>query len=223
MLALPKYRGQERLLEICRSLIGRTFGCTIDIDNEEESVNFSDPNIVGSMVETILERKMLSIEDIKKGPPQSKPDFYAQNQEHFLEVKAYLGSPGFDISNISSYIDDMSKPNGVMKHLFQTSYLVFEYGKCGTRWKFLSFHCLSVWSLIGYDNTYPLSVQVKRGMWYNLRPCALSGWKDTKKTPFRFIEGVLSCIRVCPHIKDKDEKTASIRSQFEEISAKYTL
>jgi hypothetical protein len=222
MTTLPKYGGQDRLLEICKSLVGKTFGCTIDID-DEEPVNFSDPNIVGSMVEGILERKMLSVDDIKKGPPNAKPDFYAQNEEHRLEVKAFLGSPSFDISNVSSYVDELSKPGGVMKHLFQTSYLVFEYGKCGSRWKFLSFNYLPVWSLVGYKKTYPVSLQTKRGMWYNFRPCCLTGWKDAKKTPHCFIEGILACIKECPHINSKDEKSQSIREQFDQISMKYAL
>jgi hypothetical protein len=222
MSTIPLYLNTPRLLEVCNSFVGQTLRPVVHFMGRDIPVN--DPNIVGNMFETVAWNSGLKeIGDVEEGPLQEPPDFYVQNREFQLEMKVYRKSPAFDLSNFNSYVNQLCEDGGVMKKLFKTKYLVFEYSSEGEISMIKKFSYLDVWKLVEYDNTNPLTVQVKGGTWYNLRPGAASGWNDAKKTPARFIKGICACIEKCPQILDKEAKIKNIQHQFELISSQYTL
>ena len=45
-------------------------------------------------------------------------------------MKAFLNSPGFDISNCISLMKKISEPGGLIKKLFKTKYIIFECSDC---------------------------------------------------------------------------------------------
>jgi len=222
MSTLPFYHNTPRLLEVCRSFIGQALRPVVHFMGRDIPVN--DPNIVGNMFETVAWNSGLKdIPDLEEGPLQDPPDFFAQNREFQLEMKVFRKSPGFDLSNFNSYINQLCEEGGVMKKLFLTNYLVFEYATEGEVSSIKTFNYLNIWNLVEYDGVHPLTVQVKGGTWYNLRPGAMRGWSDPNKTPQRFINGICACIEACPQMTNKETKIANIRQQFEAISSQYAL
>ena len=223
MSTLPFYHNTPRLLEVCRSFIGQALRLNANFMGHNIPVN--DPNIVGKLFETLAwHAGFKNIEDIEQGPQsQDPPDFFAQNREFQLEMKLFRKSPGFDLSNFNSYINQLCEEGGVMKKLFLTKYIVFEYATEGELSVIKSFFYTDIWKLVEYDGVHPVTAQVKGGTWYNLRPGAVRGWSDSTKTPQRFINGICVCIEACPQMTDKEAKIANIRQQFEAISSQYAL
>ena len=222
MTSLPTYTNLPRLLTVCNSFVNQPLRLTANFMGCDIPV--SDPNVVGNVFETVAWHGGLkNIGDVEEGPLQDPPDFYAQNREFQLEMKVFRGSPGFDLSNFNSYVKQLCEEGGVMKKLFRTNYLVFKYATEGDVSVIKTFHYLSVWNLVEYGGTHPLTVQVKAGTWYNLRPGAASGWTDATKTPARLIDGICACIEACPQISEKEVKISNIRQQFEAISSKYAV
>jgi hypothetical protein len=182
-----------------------------------EEFDVCNINAVGDLLEDVFFRFIhRRLPDFEEGPRQASPDFYGGDKAFHFEQKVFNGSPGFDIANFNSYVDQLAAPNGVQLKLFNTKYLIYEYEVDGTTVKIKAFHYLDVWKLPNYDGKWPMSAQVKRGMWYNLRPGPVSGWNSPEKTPQLFIEKLIESIRVCPHIENKDSKIESIQRQFTE-------
>ncbi len=161
--------------------------------------------------------------DFEEGPKQESPDFFADGKQFQFEQKAFYGSPGFDISNFTSFLHQMSKPGGLEKKLFKTKYLVFEYGLEGDGFVIKNFWMLNIWDLPTYGNKYPISMQAKKGIWCNIRPGVTSGWSDPSKTPAKFLEKLLECIDLCGHLEGKQDLKASILTQMEEAKTRGLL
>jgi predicted metal-dependent hydrolase len=66
-------------------------------------------------------------------------------------------------------------------------------------------------------------MQVKKNMWYNIRPDSVKNWYNKEKTFHKFIEQIIKCIELCPHIEDKKIKITNIKSQYKLLIAKYAL
>lgn len=113
--------------------------------------------------------------------------------------------------------------DGVYKKLFKTKYLVFEYIIINEKIKIIKFHYLNVYNLVGYSGKTPITMQIKKNMWYNIRPESVKKWYCSTKTPQLFIDKIIECINKCPHIEDKTHKITTITTQFENIKLKYTF
>jgi hypothetical protein len=190
-----------------------------------ESVPVDNINIVGDLLEDVFFphlKKNIPDPDFKRGPPNAYPDFHG-GAMFGIEQKVFTGKPGFDVSNFQSYVNQLAAADGVMKKLFRTVYTVYEYEAIAGGVTIKQFHLLNVWNLVGYGGKNPMSVQDKNGMWYNIRPCAASGWDDKEKTPQRFIEAIVDCIRVCGRVSDADSKIKSILDQFAGIQSTYNI
>ena len=73
----------------------------------------------------------------------------------------------------------------------------------------------SIWQLPSYKGKRPLSIQCKRGMWYNLRPGSENDFRCDTKTAQIFIDAICQSIRECPNmISEKEEKINQIKQQF---------
>ncbi len=66
-------------------------------------------------------------------------------------------------------------------------------------------------------------MQIKKNVWYNIRPESVKKWYCLNKTPHMFITNIIECIHKCPHIEDKLNKITSITNQFEKLKSKYTF
>ena len=103
----------QKINLICQSLVG----CEIEIgfniklkNGEKHSGKINNCNIVGDCMENILFPFIKSqISTFEEGPKQASPDFYNRNKKWEYEMKCFSGTPGFDVSNFTSYISQLSE------------------------------------------------------------------------------------------------------------------
>ena len=211
----PSYQNLEALNLMCKSFIGKKIYLTATFNGR--SLPIMNPNLVGDLLEDIFYPFYKeACPDFEEGPKQESPDFFGDNKEFHFEQKAFYKSPGFDISNFTSLVHQISKPGGLVKKLFKTKYLVYEYDLDEGAFVIKNFWMLNIWNLPSYGNTYPISMQVKKNMWYNIRPGTKASWMDTSKTPRMFLDNLIQCIDQYPHLEDKNSLKSLIVTQIEE-------
>lgn len=219
---VQQYANNEILTTICKSFEGQMITLTVTFMGK--SIPICNCNAVGDILEDIFYPVIKDkIDDFEKGPKQSSPDYYGTDKYFEFEQKVYMKYPGFDIGNFTSYINMLCEDGGVYKKLLKTKYLVFEYAIINKQIKIIKFHYLNVYNLVGYSGKTPITMQIKKNMWYNIRPDCVKKWSCTAKTPHLFINNILECIRQCHHIEDKESKITTITNQFESLKLKYTF
>lgn len=210
------------LAALCRSFVGKRITLTANFNGRATPI--ANPNLVGDLLEDIFFPFFKeSFPDFEEGPKQDPPDYFAGGREYFFEQKVFCESPGFDISNFTSFISQISQPGGLMKKVFKTKYLVFEYRVEGSEFVIKNFWLLDIWNLPNYDLKNPISVQIKKGMWYNLRPGSSNSWTSPAKTPQKFFDSLLKCMDQCAHLENKDGLKQSILQQMEEAKTQGLL
>lgn len=213
--ATINYPNLEALDTLCKSFVGKKIHLTASFNGH--SLAIMNPNLVGDLLEDIFYPFYKeACPDFEEGPKQESPDYFGHGKEFQFEQKAFYESPGFDISNFTSLVHQMSKPGGLIKKIFKTKYLVYEYSLEDDAFVIKHFWMLNIWNLPTYGNTYPISMQVKKKMWYNIRPGTKASWTHASKTPHMFLDNLLQCIDQCPHLEDKEMLKSSIVTQMEE-------
>lgn len=219
---IKPYPNTEELIHVCKSFEGQEIVLTATFMNH--IISICNCNAVGDILEDIFYPMIKDkINDFEEGPLQSSPDYYGYNKEYEFEQKVFTKSPGFDIGNFTSYVNMLCEPNGVYKKLFKTKYLIFEYVVNDKKIIILKFHYVNVYHLVGYSGKTPITMQIKKNVWYNIRPDSVKKWYSETKTPQMFIDNIIECIDRCPHIEDKKNKMMSIRNQFNDLKLKYTF
>ena len=71
--------------------------------------------------------------------------------------------------------------------MYKTQYLIFKYNLNDGVITITNFKLCKVWQLINYTGKHPISLQCKKGMWYNIRPCSFNDI-NTNKTPIMFVK-----------------------------------
>lgn len=201
----------------CNSLIGSriSIGFTITLHNDEKhSGEINNCNIIGDCMEDILYPFIHTrIPTFEKGPKQSSPDFYNSKIWEW-ELKCFRNSPGFDISNFNSYISQLE--HNLERKLFKTQYLIFKYKLEDGIVVITDFKLCKVWEIINYTGTYPISLQCKKGMWYNIRPCSFNDMNENKnKTPNVFIRKICEAVEKTPNkVEDRQRTIVAFYTQF---------
>lgn len=181
-------------------------------------------NAVGDILEDVFYPLIKDkIDDFEIGPKQASPDYYGSNKNFEFEQKVFMKQPKFDIGNFTSYVNMLCEDGGVLKKVFNTKYIIFEYVINNENIKIIKFHYLNVYNLVGYSGKNPITMQIKKNVWYNIRPESVKNWYSTQKTPQLFIEKIIECINNCPHIEDKINKINNINNQFEYLKLKYAF
>ena len=71
--------------------------------------------------------------------------------------------------------------------------------------------------MINYTGKYPISLQSKKDMWYNIRPCSFVDMKSDK-TPQMFITQICKAIHETPNkLQDKEKIIEQIQTQFQNL------
>jgi len=222
MEVLPSYPNHDRVIEVCKSLIG--LAITVSASFNGKTIPITNVNAVGDILEEVLFPTFRDELGFRQGPNNAPTDFFGDETDNYrFELKVFIGSPGFDLANFASYIDQLCTKNGVFDKLFRTKYIVFEYAIDNHTIIIKNFHYLNIWQFPCFTASRPLSVQVKRGVWYNIRSGTVRGWSDKTKTSHLFIDKIIESIMMCSQITDKDDKCANIRSQWTDILSKYAL
>ena len=114
---------------------------------------------------------------------QEFPDFYLgdSNDSNLLEIKAFnfCNTPAFDIANFDSYCESvLEKP-----YILDADYLIFGYNMdINGKITIIDIWLEKIWEIAGNSEKYPLKVQEKRGVIYNIRPN--TDFKKYKSSPF---------------------------------------
>jgi hypothetical protein len=138
------------------------------------------------------------IKTIEFGNKQQPPDFWNRDKQYDWELKLFTKHPSFDISNFISYINQLNNENGVEKKLYRTTYIIFKYSMNTNYILIEDFKMCNIWELILYNGKYPISLQNKKNMWYNIRPCSFNNILETK-TQCIFIKQICKAIKECPN------------------------
>ena len=219
---IQQYPNSEILTSVCKSFEGQDISLTVTFMGK--IIPICNCNAVGDILEDVFYPIIKeNLDDFEEGPKQASPDYYGINKHFEFEQKVFMKSPGFDIGNFTSYINMLCQDGGVYKKLFKTKYLVFEYAIINEKIKIVKFHYLNVYNLVGYSGKTPITMQIKKNMWYNIRPESVKKWYCSTKTPKLFIDKIIECINLCPHIEDKMNKITTITTQFESVKLKYTF
>lgn len=216
---IPTDPDTELIRGVCKGLIGSkiTIGFTITLpDGDIHSGESGNCNIVGDCMEDILLPFLKSkVPTLEEGPPQASPDFFNRGKEWEWELKVFKGSANFDISNFNSYVKQLEED---AYRKLKTQYLIFKYSIENQTITITDFKLHNVWDMISYNGKNPISLQNKKGTWYNIRPCSFSQM-GIDKSPSLFIESICKAILECPNPnlnkdKSKDEIIDKIRSQW---------
>jgi len=202
--------------EQCQQLVGTDFVLSVSFDSELlpledcEGLNNAVGSILEQMIFLILKKKLPYIE---RGSKQKSPDYYNRKIYEY-ELKCFEKNAGFDISAYNSYIEQLVLPNGICRKVFNTNYLVFKYNISDCKIRIQTFWMLNIWNLVGYNGKYPISIQNKRGIWYNIRPSSENGWIDCKRTAKMFLDSILKSIELCPNLLNKDNIIKKFHAQM---------
>jgi hypothetical protein len=218
------YPNTETLIKVCKSFEGKQLRVYAEFMGK--NIPITNCNAVGDILENVVYPIIKDeLPDFEEGPPQAPPDYFGMNKTFQFEQKTFMKNPGFDIGNFTSYVNQLCEAGGVYKKLFQTKYLVFEYtiNEKDKTIDIIKFHYLNVYNLVGYSGKYPINMQVKKKMWYNIRPDSVKKWYCPQKTPQLFIDQLIKCIEDCPHLDEKESKIKTISQQFNELKSIYTF
>lgn len=125
---------------------------------------------------------------------QSSPDFWLDVDNHdteWLEIKAFTGSPNFDIANMMSYITEViEKPWKLHSKYLCLKYKMDEESGIVT---VSDVWLKSVWEISCPSSKWAVKVQDKKGVIYNLRPAT---WYSlsTQYPIFQSLEHFLSAL-----------------------------
>jgi type II restriction enzyme len=108
---------------------------------------------------------------VKNAETQDFPDYFLDSRKTCaFEVKCYnlKGSPGFDLANFERYLEAV---DGKHRALFvDADYLVVGYRQSPAGISLEKFMLKKIWQMTGPSDKYPISLQVKRKVPYNIRP-----------------------------------------------------
>lgn len=205
--------------EVCKSLVGAKIrlSYTIELLNGDRLANtLSNCNVVGDCLENVLFPFLKEkISTIEEGPKQASPDFWNRDREFEWELKVFNCNPNFDINNFTSYINQLG--DNLEKKMYKTKYMIFKYDIYDSQVVIKDYRVCNVWDLVSYDKKHPISIQMKKGVWYNIRPC---GFKDIgkNKTDKMFVEHICKAITECPNnLVDREDLIHRINQQFLEV------
>jgi len=211
----------NEIKEICESLVGAkiNIGFTITLNDSTNLIGeINNCNIIGDCMEDIIFPIInKKINTFSHGPKQASPDFY--NSEIWeYELKCFMENPNFDISNFNSYISQLTE--NLERKMYKTKYLIFKYKIDETFIYILDFKLCSIWEIINYSGKRPISIQSKKDMWYNIRPCSFKDMKNKEKTPSLFIENICKAITLSPNkFENKENIINIIMKQFNHLES----
>ena len=137
------------------------------------TVEIETKDSVGNLIQEWLKEWMKKEDiDFEENPSsQTFPDIYLDKTDHkkgLLEIKTfdYDRGPGFDLANFDSY------SNSLLTNAYRldSDYLILAYQMSGSEITIKDVWLKKIWELAGGSSTYPLKVQEKKNVIYNIRP-----------------------------------------------------
>jgi NgoBV restriction endonuclease len=149
-------------------------------------------NLLQEWLKAWMKKEKIEFEENKNS--QTFPDFHLDlknAKQGLLEVKSFDWDrgPGFDLANFDSYCNSLLENS----YRIDSDYLIFAYQMHGSVITIKNVWMKKIWELACPSGTYPIKVQEKKSVIYNLRP---STWysERTKFKPFESKESFLAAI-----------------------------
>jgi hypothetical protein len=163
-------------------------------------VTLRDKNPIGDMLQSWVSDWLVSEGyPPREGNSQEFPDFYltGSKKKDLLELKCFdaTSAPNFDIANFDAYCSSLeTKP-----YRLDASYLILSYeldaatGNISIRNIWLK----KIWEISTSSGKYPIRLQVKKGIAYNLRPATFTSKRNFNafKTKEQFILALYLAIK----------------------------
>lgn len=175
-------------------IIGETGNIKFTV--KDLSILVKTKDSVGNLLQEWLKAwfRKNSIDFKKNTNSQTFPDFLLDKDDHtkgLLEVKSFDfdRGPGFDLANFDSYC------NSLLMHAYRldSDYLILSYQMTEGQISIKNAWVKKIWELACPSSTYPLKVQEKKNVIYNIRPSIWYSERSTYK-PFTTKEAFLSAL-----------------------------
>ncbi|MFN0036509.1 MAG: NgoBV family restriction endonuclease [Saprospiraceae bacterium] len=137
------------------------------------SIEIESRDSVGNLVQEWLKAwmKQAVVEFEEGSNTQTFPDIFLDKEDKkkgLLEIKTFDADrgPGFDLANFESYCNSLL----TNAYRLDSDYLVIAYRMEGTEITIQNVWLKKIWELTGGSSTYPMKVQEKKKIIYNIRP-----------------------------------------------------
>ncbi|OFX18968.1 MAG: hypothetical protein A2041_11060 [Bacteroidetes bacterium GWA2_31_9b] len=160
---------------------------------EKGFINFSLKNLtisietkdsIGNLLQEWLKAwmKKYQIDFEENTNTQKFPDFYLNKEDKkkdMFEVKTFDWDrgPGFDLANFDSYCNSLITD----AYRIDSDYLILAYQMTGSELSIKNIWLKKIWEISGSSGTYPIKVQEKKNVIYNLRPIIWYSERNTYK------------------------------------------
>jgi type II restriction enzyme len=175
-------------------LIGQTG--SIQFTLKDLVIKIETKDTVGNLIQEWLKEwmKKEGIEFEENINSQTFPDIYldiTDKTKGLLEIKTFDfdRGPGFDLANFDSYCNSLIENS----HRLDSDYLILAYEMNGSEITIKNIWLKKIWELSGASSTYPIKVQEKKNVIYNIRPIIWYSDKSTFK-PFASKEEFLKAL-----------------------------
>ncbi|SJM94024.1 Type-2 restriction enzyme NlaIV [Crenothrix polyspora] len=152
-------------------LIGQKGQITFKL--KDITVEIETKDTVGNLIQEWLKEWMRSEKiDFEENPnTQTFPDIFLDMKDRkkgLLEIKTFDfdRGPGFDLANFDSYSNSLLTNS----YRVDSDYLILAYQMIGSEITIKDVWLKKIWELAGASSTYPLKVQEKKKVIYNIRP-----------------------------------------------------
>jgi len=168
----------------------------INFTLKDLTISIETKDTVGNLLQEWLKAWMRQeqIEFEENSNSQTFPDFHldpSNKKKGLLEVKSFDWDrgPGFDLANFDSYCNSLL----VDAYRLDSDYLILAYQMLGSEISIKDVWLKKIWELSSKSSTYPIKVQEKKNVIYNLRP---GTWysQRSKFKPFASKEDFLSAL-----------------------------
>jgi len=168
----------------------------INFSLKDLTISIETKDSVGNLLQEWLKAWLMKegVDFEENANSQVFPDFYLDKYNKkigLLEVKSFDWDrgPGFDLANFDSYCNSLLNSS----YRLDSDYLIFAYQMKGSELTIKDVWIKKIWQLACPSGTYPLKVQEKKSVIYNIRP---STWYSVRSTfkPFNSLEEFLSAL-----------------------------
>jgi type II restriction enzyme len=146
---------------------------TINFDLNNFSIKIESKDIIGNVIQDWLKAWLTNegVHFVLNTNTQKFPDIYLDtptSKNGLLEIKTFdfKKSPNFDIANFDSYCSSVETDS----YRIDSDYLILGYEMQGSNIFVRNIWLKKIWEIAGPSKKWPLKVQDKRNIIYNIRP-----------------------------------------------------
>ncbi|MBS1682544.1 MAG: NgoBV family restriction endonuclease [Bacteroidetes bacterium] len=144
------------------------------------TVKIETKDAIGNLIQEWLKAWMLKEKIVfeENTNTQTFPDIFLNTEDKtkgLLEIKTFDfdRGPGFDLANFDSYCNSLLEDS----HRLDSDYLILAYRMNGSSITIKDVWLKKIWEISGGSGTYPIKVQEKKKIIYNIRPII---WYSTR-------------------------------------------